>query len=225
MVKIGNVNLTEHKPNLKMGEFISINVDVESNNFCAAMQTTAGGICAKCYGKYMIQRYPRLKRALLENYFTLSTRLLNGNEISEIGDYVLRHAKGLRFNSIGELINENHADNFNLIAMYIKAKSPNFPITLWSKRTGLSQVIDRNYIKKIYSNPLIDNPIDRVPEGFNGVFNVCTAKWFKEKRCAPNCGGHCADCMICYYPASNGFIIIEMLKSDQNKIKRMIKNG
>ncbi len=225
MVKIGNINLTEHKAALKMGEFISINVDVNSNPFCAAMQKVDGCICAKCYAKYMIVRYPRLAAAMRENYTTLSTRLLTNGEITEIGDYVMRRAKGLRFNSIGELINETHAGNLNLIAQYIRECAPNFPITIWSKRAGLSHEIDATYIKKIYSNPLIDAPLTTIPDGFNGVFNVCSAAYLARTNISANCGGHCADCMTCYAPHSNGFIIIEMIKQDQNKLKRQVKNG
>ena len=222
MVKIGGINLTEHKPALKMGQFLSINVDVKSNPFCQKMQENKSLICAQCYADYMERRYPRLKAAMLENYRILSSRVLDAADIEKIGNYVLKHAKGLRFNSIGELINETHCDNLNLIAMYIKNRTPNFPITLWTKRVGLSIEIDGHYIKKIYSNPFIDDPLTQVPVDFSGVFNVCSAAWFKSKRCAPNCAGHCADCMKCYAPKSTDFVIIEMLKADQNKLKRAV---
>lgn len=217
MVLIGNVNLTEHKPRLKMGEFISINVDVNSNPFCAAMRKT-DSICAKCYAYYMSTRYPRLKKALVHNYTVLSMGTLSEDQIISIGNFVLEHSKGLRFNSMGELINNQHALNLTLIAQYIKAKNPSFPITVWSKRKDLVKMV--LYATRIYSNPQIDAPLTTVPEGFDGVFNVNTYEYFKANNFKPNCAGHCADCMKCYKPGTSGFVIHELIKSDQQKIKR-----
>lgn len=219
MVLIGNINLTEHKPKLKMGGFISINVDVISNPFCAAMRNS-DTICKFCYAYYMSTRYPRLKRALLHNYNVLSNGLLSADQIEKIGDHIVEHSIGLRFNSMGELINQTHAINLNLIAMYIKSREPSFPITIWSKRVILAGEIDNNYITKIYSNPEIDHPASYIPKGFNGIFNVCTHAYFKRTNNIPNCSGHCADCMKCYKPSNDNFVIYEMIKSDQQKIKR-----
>ena len=219
LVKIGNINLTEHKPALKMGGFLSINVSVDMNPFCQSMRNSST-ICSKCYARYMEQQYPRLKNTLEENYITLSSRVLDESEISEIAEYILKHAKGLRFDSIGELINETHCDNLNLIAMKVKSISANFPITIWTKKAALSNAIDRTYIKKIFSNALIDEPLNEVPRDFDGVFNVCSYEWFLKNKMEPNCTGHCAYCMACYDPQFTGFIIYEMLKQDQNRLKR-----
>jgi len=218
MVKIGNINLTEHKLTLKMGGFLSINVDIISNPFCAGMRKT-DNICKHCYAYYMSTRYPRLKSALMENYNTLSSRVLTVHEIEQIGDYILKRAIGLRFNSMGELINDIHCENLNLIAMYIKGKKSDFPITMWSKKISAAKLIDNNYITKIYSNPNIDAPQTIAPKGFDGVFNVCTYKWFKAIDEKPNCAGKCRECMKCYSPGDKHFVVYEMIKSDQVKIE------
>jgi len=219
MVFIGNLNLTEHKAILKLGGFISINVDVVLNPFCTAMRTT-DFICRHCYAYYMGTRYPRLKQALVKNYETLSSRVLTDDEIIIIGNYVLTHVIGLRFNSLGELINSTHVRNLNLIAMYIKSREPSFPITIWTKRTELAADINRNNIVKIWSNPVINQPQSRVPDGFDGVFNVCDYDYFKQTNTLPNCGGHCANCMKCYRVNPEPFVIVELIKRDQTKIKQ-----
>jgi len=217
MVLIEGLNLTEHKPALKMGGFISINVDVNSNAFCMAMRK-ADTICRHCYAYYMETRYPRLKAALVRNYELLSD---NGFiDYSAIAQHIVKHGVGLRFDSIGELINDNHVRHLNNIARAVHEIDPKFPISIWSKRVELARKIDKTHITVIYSNPVIDDPMARPPDGFNGVFNVNTYQHFKRENYKPNCSGKCRECKQCYTHGRNGFVINELIKGDQQKIRR-----
>lgn len=215
MVLIGGINITEHKPALKMGGFLSINVDVKSNPFCVSMREL-NTICKSCYAYYMETRYPRLARALEKNSSVLSEVALL--DYSAIAEYIVNHSIGLRFNSIGEIININHVRHMNKISYHVHKLNPDFPITLWTKRKSYARYISAD-ITLIYSNPYVDSPMREVPYNFNGVFNVNTHNYFSRTHTKPNCIGKCRECMKCYTYPTGGLVINELIKRDQTAIK------
>jgi len=157
----------------------------------------------------MIRRYPRLRAALNRNAEELSERVISPDDCKEIANKINRKKNivGLRFNSIGELINEIHISNLQNIAYYV---SPKIPITLWTKRPLLLfKVLKVPTFKVIYSNPAINQFVfptdcdDRIQHTFNVYDNpekMQEAINFVRlcgRKCI-ECSGSCKDCMVCY---------------------------
>jgi len=115
----------------------------------------------------------------------------------------------IRLHAHGELQNTQHLKNLLTI---VKA-NPTKTFSLYTKRIDIindifaKAKIPSNLIM-VYSNPVIDKPITKVPMHFNKVFNVCRDK-YKDRI---NCGAKsCNTCRLCYDKAKTN-IIYEMIK-------------
>ena len=221
------VKITEHKNKGKLGGFLSINVF--PGEYCEKAREVKSSICSQCYGYYMINRYPRLKSALKFNSDVLSSRILTSRECKDIEKKIngKKNLVGLRFNSIGELINDYHVLNLQNIAYEI---DPVIPITLWTKRPDLLfEVLDKPLFKVVESNKILNtymHPVhrsDRIQHTFNVYDNVDLMN--KDIR---NCGryntkichGKCNECMICYSHIDSTeprYTIFELTKRAQMK--------
>lgn len=223
------VKITMHKNGLKMEKFMSINVKLCS--FCDAMSKDKNTICSQCYAKYMINRYKRLKLAMENNFNELSTKILDNEEIDQIVKQIngKKGLKGLRFDSIGELINENHVSNLQNIAYKVNG---NIPVTLWTKRPALLfKVLSAPIFKVIYSNPILNSYVDptikdsRISHTFN-VYDdpevmardMCHAESNGIKTV--ECSGSCKACMHCYNFDHDHKAIFELTKKAQNKLSK-----
>jgi len=223
------VKITEHKNNGKLGGFLSINVF--PGEYCEKMKENKSSICNQCYGYYMLNRYPRLKKALRFNSEVLSTRVLTSSECKALEKKIngKKNLVGLRFNSIGELINDYHVINLNNIAYEI---DPVIPITLWTKRPNLLfKVLNTPLFKVVQSHKILNQFLfpedcdDRVQHTFN-VFDDETkmkdAMDFVElcdRKCI-ECHGKCNECMICYSHIDSTeprYTIFELTKRAQRK--------
>lgn len=226
------VKITEHKKQNKLGGFLSINV--LPGEFCESMKKRKDSICSQCYGYYMINRYPRLKKALRFNSEVLSSRILTSRECKVLEKKIngKKNLVGLRFNSIGELINDYHVINLNNIAYEI---DPVIPITLWTKRPDLLfKVLDKPLFKVVHSHRIINQFIfpedcdDRIQHTFNVFDNpdkMKDAMDFVElcDRTAIECHGNCKECTICYShidSTEQRYTIFELTKREQRKKAR-----
>jgi hypothetical protein len=229
------IKITIHKKGLKLQHFLSINV--LPGEFCNKMHCNKKSICHQCYGYYMINRYNRLKNALKFNAEILSGRVLNQSEIEKISDYILnkKDLAGLRFNSIGEIINDIHMVNLQNIAYEIRKKNKCIPITLWTKRKDLLfSVIEKPFYNVIESNKFLNSYIDPAKDNrISHTFNVYDNKTLMDKdikKASKNglnpviCTGLCSDCLICYGQVKKHYTVFELTKKEQQKEKKsMIK--
>jgi hypothetical protein len=230
------VHITEHKKGLKLENFLSLNV--MPGEFCEENKTDCTKICSRCYGYYMITRYPRLKKCLIENSRILSGRSLSSGEIDLISSLINAQNKiALRLNSIGELINPVHIRNYNEIAGRVK-----IPVTLWTKRSDLlfdefnrpayNETDNKPAFKVIRSCHSINRYIlpggcdPRIQHTFNVYDNpelmIRDMNYEKENGMpVMECRGSCHECMICYNPRiRRRYTIFELTKKAQREERK-----
>lgn len=220
-----SVKLTTHKKGLKMESFLSLNVAL--CDFCDSMRSNKDCICSQCYAYYMSCRYKRLREMLKVNASELSTKILDNDEIEQIVKPVNLKEKvlGLRFDSLGELINEIHVINLQNIAHKVTSK----PVTLWTKRPALLfKVVEKPAFKVIYSNPMLNSFInpDVKDSRICHTFNVYSDKnkMFEDiveaQKMGLNtqvCHGSCKNCMVCYNHDSTKKVVFELTKKAASK--------
>jgi len=210
------IHITEHKHGLKMTGFISINTSVLKNPYCSTNRCDNKKICSVCYGKYMSDRYPNLKKVLNSNYDILN-KDLTIPEIDQIKKQLNRYNKRyIRLHSIGEISSIEMLSNYYEIVESL----PGSIFALWSKRSDIVQSIHYkpDNLKLVYSNPYYDRPLNTIPEMFDSVFNVVTYGYAIKHKIKPNCNNQCIDCLKCYDQSGN--IITELIKADQTRIKK-----
>lgn len=213
------IHITDHKKGLKMSGFISINTSVFLNPFCEKSRKNKTCICSKCYAVSIENTYRNLHKNLIENYKELSTRLSEKSLTDIVQRIQEKNRLYVRFHSFGEISNIEHLENFYSISH----KLPDNIFGLWTKRKDLITLYNPYAVPKnislVYSNPIIDKPINQVPKRFNAVFNVVSYDYCVQNKILPNCHGKCIECLKCYRPDKK-FIAIELLKSDQTKITK-----
>jgi len=173
----------------KMEQINSINTNSLSNPWCIKMSKVEGSICSKCYANRLLAYRKSLESKLEFNSILLSETVLPMKDLPRI------NALYFRFNSFGELINDNHLANL----LNICRANPRTTFTLWSKRIGMIRGIQdkpKNLIL-IYSNPNLNRRLD-VPKGFDKVFSVFNAKYIRENSLEVNCKKECMTCLKCY---------------------------
>lgn len=210
------IKITEHKTGLKMSGFISINTSVLDNPYCQKNCKRPGFICRNCYGRTMEITYSNLRRNIKGNLEILKEPLSHEYLQDIVSRLKEKNRHMIRFHSIGELYNDQHYLNFLAIARAM----PENMFAIWSKRKDIIVGYpELNNLNRIYSNPVINKPLNRYPAGFTGVFNVVTYDYAMEHNIKVNCTGNCAACRACYTPGKK-VIITELLKSDQREIKK-----
>ncbi len=174
----------------KMDKMISINTSLLTNKFCLNMRKNKDTICSKCYAYRIEKWYKAIHEKYKKNSLLLSSRILKKSDIPVINSPICR------FHSIGELINDIHYQNFQLIAN----SNEKTLFTLWTKRID---IVTRNYDKRIkniihiYSSPL-KNIISEKPKFFDKVFTVFENKFIQENNVKINCQKKCHECLLCY---------------------------
>ena len=185
------------KGSAKMEGIYSINTPSSENPFCQ-MMAKSDAICRSCYA----MRFESFRKHLVPAFKRNMKLLLSKDYIPEMFSF-----KFMRLHSYGELFGYVHFVSFVKLAVF--NKDTNF--TLWTKRKH----IIHDYLRKggiipsnlflVYSNPVIDNEVKRVPKGFNKVFNVFTKEGSENVEI--NCGNKkCIDCRLCY--TSNSVSVI-----------------
>lgn len=212
------IHITEHKKNLKMSGFISINTSVFENSYCKERHKNKKLVCSHCYGNGMERTYTNFHKRIVGNTKELITTL-SEESLTDVSMRIKEQNKRfIRYHSVGELINEAHLGNFYEISKLV----PDSIFGLWTKRKDL---VYKYGVKKpdnfslVYSNPVLNKPLKWIPEGFNGLFNVVTYDYCKEHDIVPNCHGRCIECLNCYRPDKK-YIAVELLKSDQTGINK-----
>ena len=178
------------KGSVKMAGVFSINTPSSENPFCFQMSKT-DAICKSCYAMRYEAFRPNLKPAFKRNMVLLRSKKYKPEKFASF--------RFMRLHSYGELFGYVHFTNFVKLALH----NPKTNFTLWTKRKNVIQsylvkggIIPSNLFL-VYSNPIIDKEVKRVPKGFTKVFNVFTKKG--SENVTINCGSKkCLDCKLCY---------------------------
>ena len=168
----------------------AINTNPLTNQFCQKMHNAKAKniICKDCYSCAMLKAY----RRNCVPAFQKNTELFE-NEIEDEQIPKFKKNDIVRLHAHGELINETHLKNFVKI---IKA-NPTITFSLYTKRIDLIKSMGEKPANMIlvYSNPIVDIPMETVPEKFDKVFNVCRTAHLDKV----NCGAlNCNSCRKCY---------------------------
>lgn len=186
----------------KLEHINSINTNPLSNPFCNKMSEIKGTVCSKCYSRRACSSYRKCATTAWDDNAAQLIEHIPETELPII------NAAFFRFNSHGELLNDEHFVNLCKIAR----KNPHCKFTLWTKRKRIVErhrmYIPRNMIL-IYSTPKIDVITMKygIPKGFHKVFNVVS----KSSKFPYNCFGRCIDCLVCYDKETES-VITERLK-------------
>ena len=192
----------------KLDGLRAISTNTRTNDYCIKQHASGdpSNICTKCYSHTMLSSYRKnMQPALQRNSDTLSTRMLDEDEVPRILDAYFR------FDAHGELINMTHLANLALICEH----NPGTSFALWTKRNDLVSKYFAVWAKPanlilIYSNPKISHILRKPPRFFDRTFNNVLEHEFVEQQ---NCTGQkCADCLLCYIPGNGVTTIVEKVK-------------
>lgn len=218
----------------KMENIQSINLPF--NDYCHKMRSkdhvtknnkTYDIVCKKCYSFTHVKRTdhgPKSLRAYMDLNSILFNQLIS--LYPNIPAYLLPTigTKFGRFLSHGELSSYEDLKMFCAIANAPQNEDVNFAI--WTKRANfIAQAKHDNIIPPnmicVFSNPLIDHPVNTVPKHFDKIFNVLTADYAFENDIIPNCGTkQCYICQNCY-KHNNTNVIYELQKNQTKKYERL----
>ena len=162
----------------------AINSNTLSNEFCQKEHKSPvqNKICKICFSFAMLESY---RGNCIPNFENNSVAL--STMIHEDFSYLRFRNDIARLHGHGELINQTHLHNFVTMVKFF----PDITFALWSKRTD----IIRKYFKNneipdnlilVYSNPIIDKVMTKIPRPFHKVFNNVSEKYTGG---AENCRG------------------------------------
>lgn len=192
----------------------AINSNTLSNEFCIKehQSPVKNKICKKCFSFEMLETY---RVNCIPNFENNSVAL--STMIHTDYSYLKFRNDIVRLHGHGELINQTHLHNFVELVKFF----PKHTFALWSKRTDIirkyfkikripqaTNKIPTNLIL-VYSNPIVDKVMTKIPRPFHKVFNNVSEHYTGGDE---NCTGQkCNDCRLCYkFDAEN--IIIEQEK-------------
>ena len=174
----------------KLQDFFAINTNTVTNEYCIKMNKS-DAICKSCYSMNMLKGSRKNCQPAFERNSKVFVNLIPMEDLPVI------NAAFFRFHGHGELINFNHMINFHNIA----EKNKHCTFSLWTKRKDIIKEYRSIYIKPnnlilIYSNPIVNKPMEMPPLAFNKVFNVVEKDHYESIQ---NCTGQkCIDCLKCY---------------------------
>ena len=186
----------------KMKDIPSINTNSLNNSFCQSMSKNEDYVCNKCYSNRYLKFRPPLAELLDLNDEILSMEKLKMKDIPVMNNLYVR------FNSFGELINEQHYRNI----VKICKRNPKTTFTLWSKRVGLVGYKKPENLILVFSEPAINSLDEKIPTFFDKLFVVFTREFAKEHKVKINCSKACINCLKCYSKDNQDTIIREIIK-------------
>ena len=159
----------------KMEGINNISSNTLTNEYCIKQKDKKDIICNKCYSFKGLNFRKSMVNVLQNNSELLSNSIIEWDNLPRIFDLYFR------FSSHGELINLNHLENLNNICL----KNPKTTFTLWSKRFDIVKKFFDNNEKPsnlilIYSNPVLNKPLEKLPKYFDKTFNNVVKYSFKE---------------------------------------------
>lgn len=195
----------------KMSGLHSISTSVNANPYYIKRMQKGDSICAHCFSATMMKRYQNLDLATQENARILTAGVIPADQLPIIP------TRYFRFESFGDLINENQVINYFNIAK----KNPDTRCALWTKNPHIvNKAIEAGHGKPenlqiVLSSPLVNKPLKSVKwEFIDKVFTVYDKAGSTKVNI--NCGARsCLGCGLCYRPnpAGVGLVYVnELLK-------------
>ena len=163
------------KGHFKMEGINNISSNTLTNEYCIKQKDKKDIICNKCYSFKGLNFRKSMVNVLQNNSELLSNSIIEWDNLPRIFDLYFR------FSSHGELINLNHLENLNNICL----KNPKTTFTLWSKRFDIVKKFFDNNEKPsnlilIYSNPVLNKPLEKLPKYFDKTFNNVIKLSYKD---------------------------------------------
>ena len=131
-----------------------------------------------------------------------------------------------RFNAHGELALDKKQGTINLENyVNIAIKNPHCTFSLWTKRFDIIKpYFDQHEKPKnlilIYSSPLTNHIMTKVPKHFDKTFNTVVETDFVEKQ---NCTGQkCKDCLLCYKKDTTSIIVEKVKTYGKKKLETIL---
>lgn len=180
----------------KMEGMQSLSTSCKQNPYCEKRSQIKGSICEKCFAMAMMKRYKALDPCMAKNGEVLSTEIIPENELP------ILNVAFFRFESFGDLINENHLINY----FNICKKNPDTHFALWTKNPFIIEnAIKMGHekpenLKIVLSSPKLNEETDIKKWSFvDKVFTVYDPEYIKKHNIEINCGGRkCIECKRCY---------------------------
>ena len=159
----------------KMEGINNISSNTLTNEYCIKQKDKKDIICNKCYSFKGLNFRKSMVNVLQNNSELLSNSIIEWDNLPRIFELYFR------FSSHGELINLNHLENLNNICL----KNPKTTFTLWSKRFDIVKKFFDNNEKPsnlilIYSNPVLNKPLEKLPKYFDKTFNNVIKLSYKD---------------------------------------------
>jgi hypothetical protein len=207
----------------KLEGFQAISTNTVSNEYCQKQykKQDAKNICTFCYSHNMLNTFRKNMQASLQR----NTDLLNSKVLHPDALPVINSAF-FRFNAHGELALDKKQGTINLENyVNIALKNPHCTFSLWTKRFDIIKPYFDNHEKPknlilIYSSPLTNHIMTKVPKHFDKTFNTVVETDFVEKQ---NCTGQkCKDCLLCYKKDTTSIIVEKVKTYGKKKLQKIL---
>jgi len=207
----------------KLEGFQAISTNTVSNEYCQKQykKQAAKNICTFCYSHNMLNTFRKNMQASLQR----NTDLLNSKVLHPDALPVINSAF-FRFNAHGELALDKKQGTINLENyVNIAIKNPHCTFSLWTKRFDIIKPYFDNHEKPknlilIYSSPLTNHIMTKVPKHFDKTFNTVVETDFVEKQ---NCTGQkCKDCLLCYKKDTTSIIVEKVKTYGKKKLQKIL---
>jgi len=207
----------------KLEGFQAISTNTVSNEYCQKQykKQDAKNICTFCYSHNMLNTFRKNMQASLQR----NTDLLNSKVLHPDALPVINSAF-FRFNAHGELALDKKQGTINLENyVNIALKNPHCTFSLWTKRFDIIKPYFDNHEKPknlilIYSSPLTNHIMTKIPKHFDKTFNTVVETDFVEKQ---NCTGQkCKDCLLCYKKDTTSIIVEKVKTYGKKKLQKIL---
>ena len=204
----------------KLEGFRAISSNTVTNSFCIKQNkvTLENWICSICYSHSSLNGFRKnAQPALQRNSDILSKSIIPMEYLPLLMDAFIR------FNAHGELDLDKTKATINLENyVNIAIKNPHCTFSLWSKRFDIIKpFFDKHEKPKnlilIYSTPLTNHILNKVPKYFDKTFNTVKGDLHKNQQ---NCTGQkCKDCLLCYKKDTTTIIVEKVKTYGKKKLK------
>ena len=191
LINVNNKPLKQSTLKGKMEHIPSLSTSPMNNPNCIRNRRVKGSICQKCYAVKGCKMYTNLDNVLLQNGEILQNKI----DVSEIKTSTIYY----RFESHGDLINENHLDNL----VRIVENNPQTKFGLWTKHYKITEKYfdthkKPNNLQLQYSSLKINKKLDiNKFKHCDRIFSVYDKEISKTTDI--NCGSKdCFNCGLCY---------------------------
>jgi len=209
----------------KLEGFQAISTNTVTNEYCQKQykKQDAKNICTFCYSHNMLNTFRKNMQASLQR----NTDLLNSKVLHPDALPIINSAF-FRFNAHGEFALDKKQGTINLENyVNIALKNPHCTFSLWTKRFDIIKPYFDNHEKPknlilIYSSPLTNHIMTKIPKHFDKTFNTVIETDFIEKQ---NCTGQkCRDCLLCYKKDTTSIIVEKVKTYGKKKLQKILTN-